>query len=126
VHLRKHLVVSPDHGDNDGTLECIEFLVIHPEGSLQFAESRIPPVIRQQREIKAELANRECLVQLFLRTIGVIEQRLRVGHKRFCNGAHVQIPPCGCTGRLANCGEFKARLRRGAARRGVAVPGPTT
>jgi hypothetical protein len=31
---------------------------------------------------------------LFLRTIGLVEQRLRVGNNRFCYGSHVQLPPC--------------------------------
>ena len=53
-----------------------------------------------------------CLVQLSFRTIRLIEQRLRVGHQPFCNGAHVQIPPCGCTERLTIRGKAKARPLR--------------
>jgi tRNA (cytidine/uridine-2'-O-)-methyltransferase len=93
VHEREHLVVSPDHRVDDGTPKFVEFLVIHLEVLPHFAERLIPTVFRQQREVIAEGAYRECLVQIFLRAIGLIEQRLRVGHQRFCHGTHVQIPP---------------------------------
>jgi hypothetical protein len=46
VHLREHLLVSPDHRGDDGTPKCVEFLVIHLEGWPHFAERRIPTVFR--------------------------------------------------------------------------------
>jgi hypothetical protein len=114
VHLREHFLVSSDHGNDDGMPKVVEFLIVHLEAWPHFAHRLIPTVFRHQREVEAELANRECLVQLSFRTIRLIEQRLRVGHKRFCNGAHVQIPPCGCTERLTIRGKAKARpLRQG-------------
>jgi hypothetical protein len=112
VHLREHFLVSPDHGNDDGMPKVVEFLIIHLETWPHFANRPIPTVFRQQREVEAELANRECPVQLFFRTIRLIEQRLRVGDKPFCNGAHVQIPPCGCTERLTIRGKAKARPLR--------------
>ena len=39
---REHLLVSPDHRDDDGTPKCVEFLVIHLEGSPHFAERLVP------------------------------------------------------------------------------------
>jgi hypothetical protein len=39
-------MVSLDHGEDDGTPECVELRVIHREGSLHFAESRVPLVLR--------------------------------------------------------------------------------
>jgi hypothetical protein len=39
-------------------------------------KDRSPMFFRQDREVKAGLANRECLIQLFQRTIGLIEQWL--------------------------------------------------
>jgi hypothetical protein len=115
VQEREHLLVSPDHGLNEGTTERVEFRVIHPDPSLHVAESRVPLVLRQQREVVAELADREGLFQLFLRTIGVINQRLSVGHKRFGKGAHVQILSYRYAESLVNCGELEARLQHGGA-----------
>jgi hypothetical protein len=48
-----------------------------------------------------------------VRTIGLIDQRLREGHNSFCNGAHVHVPPSGCTERLSN--RRKPKVRRGSA-----------
>ena len=31
VHLREHLLVSPDHGNDDGVPKVVEFLIIHLE-----------------------------------------------------------------------------------------------
>jgi hypothetical protein len=63
VHPREQLLVSFDHGDDDGTPECVEFLVIHLESALHLAERRVPLVIWQQGEVIAKLADRERLVQ---------------------------------------------------------------
>ena len=43
VHLREHLLVSPDHGNDDGTPKVVEFLVIHLEAWPHFAKRQIPP-----------------------------------------------------------------------------------
>jgi hypothetical protein len=97
VHLRKHLVVPPDHGKDDGSSKFVEFIIIHLKARSHFTDRLFPIVFRQQREVVAELAKRKRVVQLFFRTIGPVEQRLRVGHKRFCYGAHVEAPSPGCT-----------------------------
>ncbi len=93
MHEREHLLVSPDHGEDDGSLKLLEFLIIHLEGWLHLTDRRVSLVLRQDGEVIAELAHRERFVHLLQRTIGLIEERLRVGHKCFGNGAHVQAPP---------------------------------
>ena len=71
-----------------------------------------------KREVIAELANLECPLICSLRSIGLIEQWLREGHKRFCNGAHVQVlrvvAPNDC--------RTAASRRPVRAQQGVAVP----
>jgi hypothetical protein len=61
-----------DHGDDDGTPKCLEFLVVHREIAAHVAEHLIPTVFRI-REVLAELRNRESLVQLLNRSIGLID-----------------------------------------------------
>src|SRR3954451_16213409 len=52
-----------------------------------------------------------------MRTIGLIEQRLRVGYKSLSKGTHVQAPPSGCTKRSSNRGKPKVRLVAAGTRR---------
>src|SRR5262245_15413031 len=44
VHPGEHLLVSPDHRDDDGPPKFGEFRVLHPEGLPHFGEHRLPLV----------------------------------------------------------------------------------
>jgi hypothetical protein len=101
VHLRKHLVVPLDHGKDDGSTKFVEFIIIHRQAGSHFTERLFPIVFGQQCEVVTELSNGERFVQLFFRTVGPVEQRLRVGHKRVCYGAHVEAPSPGCSQQLS-------------------------
>src|SRR5262249_3784383 len=46
VHQWEPLLVSPDHGFDDGTPKSVDFLFVHLGGWLHFAERLIPPVFR--------------------------------------------------------------------------------
>jgi hypothetical protein len=115
VHAREHLLMSLDHGEDDGSLKIFEYFVIHLEGSPHFGQNRTPTVVRKDREVITKLANRECPVQLFRRSIGLLEQWLRESHESVCKRSHVRVPPCNCTERLSNRDEPKAHARRGRA-----------
>src|SRR5580698_6792739 len=88
MHSREHLLVSADHRLNDRIAKIVEVLGAHFKGLPQFLDYLLPAVFRQQREIVAGLSNRKRSVHIFDRTVGLIEQWLREGHNRFCNGAH--------------------------------------
>src|SRR5690606_27229435 len=93
-------MVSPDHRNDDGISKLVEFLVIHLEVHFRSVQQLKPALVRQLGDVKAELADRERSFHLLYGTIALNEQRLSIGHKRFRNGTHVYIPPCGLTERL--------------------------
>ena len=46
VHPWEHLLVSPDHGVDDGTPKIVELFPLHVEGWRHFADPLIPLVVR--------------------------------------------------------------------------------
>jgi len=57
VHPREHLLVPPNHGNDHTAPEFVELCVIHAEARPHLGETRIPLILRQQRQIEAELAD---------------------------------------------------------------------
>jgi hypothetical protein len=92
VHLLEHLLVAPDHWDDDGAPKRLKFVVTHLQVQPHLAQSPVAPLLWQDRQIPAELGKRKGFVELLRRAVGLIEQRFRVRRDGFCYCAHGTFP----------------------------------
>jgi hypothetical protein len=81
VQRRKHLLMALDHRDDDTALKVLKFFIIHAERLLHLAQKPLSTLLRQDREVPAKLAQLQCPLQVFLRAVGCVKQRLgETGH----------------------------------------------
>jgi hypothetical protein len=88
MHTRKHLLVPPDHREDDVALKSLELASFHLQ-ALPHIDQRLGTCFAgHEGQIPADLAKRKRLVYLLGRTISIVEQGLRICHDRFCNDSH--------------------------------------
>jgi len=92
MHARKHLLVPPDHRDNDGAPKGIELVRLHLKGILHLAQRPVTCFLGQEGQIPTDLAKLKSTVHLLGRTVSSLEKRLRVCRDHFCNGSHGVTP----------------------------------
>jgi hypothetical protein len=88
MHTRKHLLVPPDHRDDDSVSKSLELVSFHLQGRRHLPQRLVTYFLGHEGQIPTDLAKRKRAVHLLDGTVRFIEKRLRVRHDRFCNGSH--------------------------------------
>ena len=120
VQSRKHLLMTLDHRQDDAVLKILEFFIIHAERLLHLAQKPLSAFLRQNREVPAKLAQRQRPLQVFLRTVGCVDQRPRETRHGACKATHGKVSPEICEGR----GRVAEYLRSGSERMGFGLERP--
>jgi hypothetical protein len=73
MHTRKHLLVPPDHRDDDSAPKCLELVILHLQARPRLTQRRVTLFLWQDGQIPTEHTKLKRMVHLVARTVCVIE-----------------------------------------------------
>jgi hypothetical protein len=75
----EHLVMPPDHWDDDSMPEGLELSFIHPQAGAHLAKGLVAFLLRYQRQIPTQLGKHERRVHPIRAAVSLVEKRLCIG-----------------------------------------------